>query len=59
MLTIETDAVTERGRQETHRQMHADHRQTDAVTERGRQETHTENQKDAKRQTHFDNRPIK
>ena len=40
MLTIETDAVTERGRQETHREMHADHRQTDAVTERGRQETH-------------------
>ena len=39
--------------------MHADHRQTDAVTEIGKQQTHTENQRDAKRQTHFDNRPIK
>ena len=51
MLTIKTDAVTERDRQETHRQRDADRYmltiKTDAVTERGRQETHREVQTDA------------
>ena len=49
MLTIKTDAATERGRQETQRD--ADRCmltiETDAVTERGRQETHREMQTDA------------
>ena len=52
MLTIKTDAVTERDRQETHRQRDADRYmltiKTDAVTERGRQETHREVQTDAR-----------